>query len=64
MTREKKEADVIPAARPEFCPPTVAPVQNCDFNFPLAPEMAELRYQLMVRRGMAWGNGKKLNHAF
>lgn len=61
MTKEKKEVGVEPAAA-EFCP-AVTPVRTADTTFPLAPEMAELRYRLMVRRGQAWGNGKKLEHA-
>ena len=62
MMKEKKEVGVEPAAA-EFCPP-VMPVHNTDSSFPLAPEMAELRYRLMVRRGQAWGNVKRMEHAF
>lgn len=62
MTKEKKEVGVEPAAA-EFCPP-ITPVRNCGDGFPLAPEMAELRYRLMVRRGQAWGNKKRVDHAF
>ena len=62
MTKDKTEVGGNPPAA-DFIP-AVLPVQNCDGNFPMAPEMAELRYRLMVRRGQAWGNGKKLEHAF
>lgn len=61
MMKDKKEVGVEPASA-EFYPP-VLPFQNCEEGYPLAPEMAELRYQLLVRRGQAWGNAKKMAHA-
>jgi hypothetical protein len=62
MIKDEKGVGVEPASA-EFCPP-ITPIQNCDDAFPLAPEMAELRYRLMVRRGQAWANPKRLEHAF
>jgi len=57
MSKELKEVGVDHALA-DFMPP-LTPVQNCDAAFPLIPGMAELRYQLLVRRGQAWGTGKQ-----
>lgn len=62
MMKDKKGVGIDPASA-ELCPP-VTPMQNADDGFPLAPEMAELRYRLMVRRGQAWDNSKKMQHVF
>ena len=42
---------------------TAAPAPERVDPCPTAPSMVELKYELMVRRGQAWGRSRKLQRA-